>query len=538
MSSTDGAMGPREAEGGDPRATWWRRDRRRGAGALRPRSLQARLTFLVAVAVAAVIGAVTYYEMRLFESVVERDLREVARSAALTISDDIELRADPLDPRPISRMLQEFMEATPVLRAITVLELRADTWETLASTSSAELSPEARGLAESALRRKDAVWSEAAPMLPSVAVPVERGGRPFGAVVVTVSLASVEQIRVRGRLVALAAGLFAAGAVTWLLHLLTRRYIHRPIAAIKATMERAARGELGARAPVERDDEIGVIARRLNHMLEEMEGFQTALQERVREATEELRQRNAELVDSFDRLLALREALARAEQLAALGHVAANVAHQIGTPLNLISGYVQMTLEEGNLDPRLAERLQLIQTQISALTATVRTLLDRTRRPGERQRIDATDLVKRLCEFVRPRLDAGAVRLELEASAAPLAVNVDRPQLELALLNVIANAIDAMPEGGTLRVRVGATDAAVLIEVNDTGPGIAPDLLPRIFEPWVTTKPPGRGTGLGLSITREVISTHGGAIRALNRPEGGASFIIELPRADTVVSAA
>ncbi len=257
------------------------------------------MTLLVAVTVAAVIGGVTYLEMHLFEGGVERDLRDVARSAALTISDDIELRAEPLDPGAIARMLHDFMEATPVLRSITVVRVETGEWRVVASTSAFEISPEVVALAQAALDRQDAVWSDTVPVLPRVAVPVRRGERPFGAVVVTVSLASVEQIRARGRLVALLAGGLAMGVLTALIHLLMRRYVHSPIGAIRATMDQAARGDLSVRAPVQRDDEIGAIASRLNHMLAEMEGFQAALQERIREATGELRQRNAELVESF-----------------------------------------------------------------------------------------------------------------------------------------------------------------------------------------------------------------------------------------------
>lgn len=528
MSAANEAASRRSNEGAEP-------NRRRVADWRIARSLQAGLTLLVAVTVAAVIGAVTYAEIRLFESGVERDLRDVARSAATAISDDIELRTEPLDGAAIARMLHEFIDATPVLRTITVVRADPEGWRAVASTSSLELGSDVVRLAREAVERQEAVWSEAVPMLPRVAVPIKRGDQPFGATVVTVSLASVEQIRARGRLVALAAAVLAVGTVTGLIHLLMRRYVHGPIGAIKAVMDRAARGDLAARVAVQRDDELGIIARQLNHMLDEMQGFHRALQERVSEATEELRRRNIELAESFDRLLALREALARAEQLAAVGHLAANVAHQIATPLNLISGYVQMSLEEPGLDPRLARRLQTIQEQISILTTIVRTLLDRTRRSGERERVDAAELVRRVCEFARPRLEAGAVRLELELPAAPLPLDVDRAQLELALLHIIVNAVEAMAQGGDLRVTVRETDTAAVIEVHDTGPGIPPDLLPRIFEPWVTTKPPGRGTGLGLSITRDVVTSHGGVIRARNRLDGGASFVVELPRAPAAV---
>ena len=105
--------------------------------------------------------------------------------------------------------------------------------------------------------------------------------------------------------------------------------------------------------------------------------------------------------------------------------------------------------------------------------------------------------------------------------------------LELALLMLFTNSLDAMPNGGCLRIRADASDLGVRIEVADTGHGIPPDMLPRIFEPWVTTKIVGEGTGLGLGITREVVTCHGGTISARNAPEGGAIFTIDLPRADS-----
>jgi signal transduction histidine kinase len=102
-------------------------------------------------------------------------------------------------------------------------------------------------------------------------------------------------------------------------------------------------------------------------------------------------------------------------------------------------------------------------------------------------------------------------------------------QLELALLNVVINAVDAMPQGGTLTLVAAPVEQGVRIDIDDTGTGIAADVLPRIFEPWVTTKAVGRGTGLGLSITRDVITAHGGTITVASRPGAGTTFTIILP---------
>lgn len=495
-----------------------------------PMSLRVRLMLLVALAVAVVIGIATYLQGRLFERALERDLRETARSTALAVADDFEIRNEPLDPRDLSPALHEFIEAVPSLRAITIVRLRNGQGEVFASTSSDER-PEALRVAERAIASQDEVWTEDNPLLPRLAVPAFGEGRPIGAVVVTVSLGSVSQARGRGRIIALAFASIAIITLTVLVDLLARRFIHTPIATIHETMRRAGAGDLDARAAIGQRDEIGAIGEGLNEMLARMQGFNVALQERVREATEELRVRNAELVESYDRMLQLSEALARADQMAAVGHMAANVAHQIGTPLNLISGYVQLTREEAGLDSRIGHRLEIIEEQIARVAEVVRTLLDRARRPSARELVDAAALIERVCAFARPRLDSAGVKIALSIARPVPLLRGDAVQLELALLNVIGNAVDAMPSGGTLTITVAAAEEGVGIEIADTGPGVPVELLPRIFEPWVTTKAPGHGTGLGLSITRDVVVSHGGAITVRNGPAGGAVLRVDLPRA-------
>jgi signal transduction histidine kinase len=110
----------------------------------------------------------------------------------------------------------------------------------------------------------------------------------------------------------------------------------------------------------------------------------------------------------------------------------------------------------------------------------------------------------------------------------------DRVQLELAILNLISNSVDAMSSGGKLTVRLGRVDDRLRLEVEDTGSGIPPDLLAHIFDPWVTTKEHGKGSGLGLSIARQVIASHGGTIRVDSGPGRGARFTIDLPAAQGV----
>jgi two-component system NtrC family sensor kinase len=304
-----------------------------------------------------------------------------------------------------------------------------------------------------------------------------------------------------------------------LMDLLAWPFVYKPIRQLRETIARVAAGDFSARAPVARNDEIGEVAVGLNEMLAQLENINESMQTRVREATHEIDQRNQELVDSYHRLFGLREQLASAEQLASVGQTAANVAHQVGTPLNLISGYVQLLKEElGSASPH------------GKVTSTVRTLLDRSRQVGRKSRTSAGELVARVIEVMLPNLQAAHITHEMDLTGGSTPILVDATNLELSLLNLVTNAIDAMPDGGTLRVRVvDDPPSRVRIEIKDTGHGVPADLLPRIFDPWVSTKKPGRGTGLGLAIARDVVSAHGGSIQVASIVGAGTTFTIDLP---------
>jgi C4-dicarboxylate-specific signal transduction histidine kinase len=317
--------------------------------------------------------------------------------------------------------------------------------------------------------------------------------------------------------------------LTLLLDQALRRVVYRPIAAIRHTMARAGAGDLAARVEVARTDEMGEVATGLNQMLERLADFNLALEERIRIVTAALDRSHAERIDSYQRMLAMRDQLAGAERLAAVGQTAASVAHQVGTPLNLISGHVQLLLAQQDLAPDTVRRLRVVQEQIGRVADAVRGLVEHVRRPGPPSRIDVGELLRSIEVLVKPKLAASKVRYEARVGAALPSVRGDRSELEMALLNLVSNALDAMPDGGDLQVTASSKDDGVSITVQDSGSGIPRDLLPRIFDPWVTTKPPGRGTGLGLSITRDVIARMGGGITAGAAPGGGTVMTIRLP---------
>jgi two-component system NtrC family sensor kinase len=326
---------------------------------------------------------------------------------------------------------------------------------------------------------------------------------------------------------------FAAGGIllmTLLVDQAARLLVYVRLAHMHETLQRVAAGQLNARVSLEGLDEIGVVARGLNDILQGLERLTEGVDLRVEAATESLRQKSVEIADSHHEMAMLSEELARAGRLAALGQAAANMAHQIGTPLNLISGYVQLLIQSSPPESASVDRLKAIHDQVLKVTAIVRAALDSSRSPVlPHERTDLGALVRRVCQMAGPMLDDAGVQVEVVAPDQTLDLLADAVQLELAVLNLISNSVDAMASGGKLTVRLARVNDWLRLEVEDTGSGIPPELVTQIFNPWVTTKGHGKGSGLGLSIARQVVVSHGGMIRVDNRPGRGAIFTIDLP---------
>ena len=490
-------------------------------------SLRTRLALLLALAIVLVVGVTTYLQSRVFERTVEQELTDAARLTALAVADDLELREGPFTAAELEGSLRQLVDTLPELGSITVVILEAGKPVVYASTAT---SPPASALSASkrAIEKRDLVWSSSGTPVRVLAVPLMRGGKPFGAVSVTVSFDALFRLRNTGRVIAAWSTLIAIVSLFVLIELLTRWFIHRPIDAIRDTVRAVATGSLSARAPVLRQDEIGAVATGLNHMLGELEDLHGSLQSQIAQATAELRRRNRELLDMYQQMFQLREALGRSQQLAAVGEATSAVAHQIGTPLNLVSGHIQLLLEQQEPGSAIAQRLRVAEDQIRKVAAIVQGLLDRSRRRLVREPVDLSHVIRRLCALVQPALESAGVKLAFEGGPVRKVLG-DVAELELTLLNFVSNALDAMPGGGSLTIRVSEVADTVRIEVADTGTGIPPEIRDRIFEPWFTTKQAGRGTGLGLSIARSVVTGHGGRIDVASVPGHGTTVTVVLP---------
>lgn len=234
-------------------------------------------------------------------------------------------------------------------------------------------------------------------------------------------------------------------------------------------------------------------------------------------------------LEDVSEVRALTDQLIRADRLAAMGELTAGVAHEVRNPLGIIRASVQL-VEDSNGDPaRVKEATRVIKQEIDRLDKVIKALLDfgRPSAPTLRQ-TNVEDVVNDVVLFTRQFAGQANVEIETSYSAADPTVMADADQLKQVFVNLVSNAVQAMEDGGgVIRVRVWDDDSFVLVSVADTGPGMAPEVLEKVFDPFYSTR--DGGTGLGLTIVHRIIDQHGGRVEVESAPGQGTTFTVALP---------
>jgi two-component system NtrC family sensor kinase len=226
--------------------------------------------------------------------------------------------------------------------------------------------------------------------------------------------------------------------------------------------------------------------------------------------------------------------LVQAAKLAAVGEMAAGIAHELNNPLTTVSGFTELTMEEVPPDSRLHADLELVLREAHRATDVVRRLLDFARQSDSvRTRSDINEIVKEVLALVNHLLLTSGVQLTTNLPTGLPTVSVDRNQVKQVLLNLVHNALHAMSNGGELRISTTRRSRDhqdwVTVVISDTGIGISPENLERIFEPFFTTRAKEGGTGLGLSISYGIVAEHGGFIEAESKVGKGSIFSVWIP---------
>jgi len=226
----------------------------------------------------------------------------------------------------------------------------------------------------------------------------------------------------------------------------------------------------------------------------------------------------------------LEKRLVQADKLSSIGLLAAGVAHEVNTPLAVISNYAQMLAKQVAEDDQKSRMLEKIAKSTFRASEIVNGLLNFSRTSStEFGEVNLNRVIQETVSLVEHQMKKAGVevRTSLEATLAPIQGNAGK--LQQVFLNLFLNARDAMECGGVLEIQTSPSDGGALVDVSDTGHGIAPEYLDRIYDPFFTTKSARKGTGLGLSVTYGIIQEHAGSIEVFNRPGGGTRFRIELP---------
>jgi len=330
-----------------------------------------------------------------------------------------------------------------------------------------------------------------------------------------------------------------------LLYLLFVYFFRKPLKDIVQTMTHARNGNLSARTPVHRDDELGEIARGFNQMMDDIASrsqereellsqignLNSGLVKKVQLATAELRTANGNLIRTQQRL-------SHAERMAAIGQVTASLAHEIGTPLNAVAGHLQLLARNHPSCGDTQRRLKIINSQLATIVQTVKSLLERThRRPIDPQPTDINAMIEELLLLVAPLFESRNIRVSQKLDPALPYVLADRESLHQVFLNLVNNSLEAMPTGGEMEfVTHHLTDTGqVEVCFIDSGTGIGEEARDHLFEPMWTTKK--SGGGLGLAIAREIVVEHGGRIECVMEVQKGAEFRVVLPAVVPVTDA-
>ena len=331
--------------------------------------------------------------------------------------------------------------------------------------------------------------------------------------------------------------LFIVGAVAFLaallLSLIIARNITRPIARLVEAAHAAGAGKLDQPIQIAARDEIGFLARRFEAMRQSIK----QQMEKLTELNASLVERNADLENALAQLRRAQEELVKSEKLAAAGKLTAQLSHEINNPIHNIRSCLETALKKTPEDLASRQFVQLAHDEILRIGKLVRQMLDFHRFGQiELQAVDLNTVLAEVLASSQRRFEEHRIVVSREFEQNLPAVRASRDQMKQVFLNLILNAVEAMPDGGKLATRSRRANGFAQIEIGDTGCGIPPENLAKIFDTFFTTKRAVHGVGLGLSVCYNIVHQHGGALEVQSEVGKGSVFIVKLPLAEKMES--
>jgi two-component system NtrC family sensor kinase len=348
----------------------------------------------------------------------------------------------------------------------------------------------------------------------------------LGVVDVGFSLAQIDRRIAEAGTETFLSALIATVLVCALIGLFVYSFVTRPMRGLLRGIHRVTAGDLESSLPVRSRDEVGQLAGSFNQMTaelhkarSELENWARTLEQQVEERTRDLRIAQAQVV--------------RAEKLSSLGTLAAGVAHELNSPLTGILTFAHLLLQDTKPGSREHEDLQLIVNETQRCASIIRQLLQFSREGGPgRKAQDVREVIRRTLTLVQHQAMFHSVKIETRFDPDLPPILCDANQLQQVFLNLLINAAEAMPEGGSITIRAQQeSPESVILEFQDTGVGIPQEFIDKVFDPFFTSKEVGKGTGLGLSVSYGIVRQHGGTISVRSKVGEGTTFQVRLPAA-------
>jgi two-component system NtrC family sensor kinase len=523
-------------------------------------SLQVKITLMIICVVGLSAATTEWLEVRSIQHTVEDNVRDAALAVGRSVDQNVTSLAQLSNREARTKEVEKILATLPDLLNIVLYEFPSKPEESpLAITSAGPTElPRQVGAPDLVLR----VREEGRPLIDYadrtkthrvfLAAPIFLRNAVVGATYAEFSTLqmdeALESLRQASRTRRLLTGL----AIVVTINLFLYFKVHRPVKQLLTAVESVSQGTTTPVVPVGEQDELGELAETFNHMVrkireathdnaqltESLRSMNDSLQLKVSEATAEVLQKNRALAHTNELLSAAQRDAAREQRLSAIGQVAATVAHKIGTPLTALSGHIQLMAEDPTLSTESRQRLETVEAQIERTSKIIQDMLLYARRPEPlRSPVDLNACVAECIALFRPEFERRKIALVIEWSQQVEKIEADVQQLQEVFNNLIENALDAMPAGGTLVTRISPHAELeqpdhrtwVQVEFADTGCGMEPEQMAQIFQPFFTTKKARRGTGLGLAIALETVRAHGGQIKVDSNPGKGSRFTIVLP---------
>jgi two-component system NtrC family sensor kinase len=357
-------------------------------------------------------------------------------------------------------------------------------------------------------------------------VPLNIDGQDSGAIEVADARHMSDQYVRRSLIVSLLSLLGVAGLCATVIYWNGVRMVARPLTQLMNQVEQIGYGDLDPQPLPSSDDELGELAIAINQM-----------RERLVQQRETIRTETQTRVQTQDQLR-------HADRLGTVGTLAAGLAHELGTPLNVVAGRAGLIAGHRLSSEEVNDSAETIKSEAERMTAIIRQLLDFARQSTPHiAPTSATDLIRKTCDFIRPLAAKSDVQINIATTDEPFAIVADTAQIQQVVSNLLTNAIQAMPSGGPIEVAISsdpatapvdvppADDGFVCVSICDSGAGMTEDEAEHIFEPFFTTKETGKGTGLGLSIAYGIVREHHGWIDVDSKKGQGTQFRVYLPAA-------